>query len=337
MNRQIELQHSTFLVTGGAGFIGSNITEFLLGQGCFVRVLDNLSTGKRENLELFFENQCFEFMEGDIRDLSTCQSACSGVDYVLHQGALGSVMRSVADPVTTNEVNINGTLNLLTAARDHHVKQFVYASSSSVYGDEKNLPKREDRVGNPLSPYAVTKKANELYAKNFYDLYGLKTVGLRYFNVFGKRQDPNSDYAAVIPAFIRNILAGRPCVIHGDGEQSRDFTYIDNVVQANIKACLAGEKAWGAAVNIACGEQITICRLYSKLCELLGRDTGFAFSPSRSGDVRHSHADISRASELLGYQPEVGFERGLEWTVDWYVSQMKVRIPAANTCVQDAV
>ena len=319
---QDAIQNSYFLVTGGAGFIGSNILEALLRQGCFVRVLDNLSTGKIENVELFSDNNHFEFMKGDIREISTCQRACKGMDYILHQGALGSVTRSIADPVTTNEVNICGTLNMMIAAREHHVKRFVYASSSSVYGDERNLPKKEDRVGVPLSPYAITKKVNELYAKNFFDLYGLKTVGLRYFNVFGKRQDPYSDYAAVIPLFLKNILAGQPSVIHGDGQQSRDFTYIDNVVQANLKACLSGEKAWGNVVNIACGERITIYHLYKKMCELLGRDIELTFGPCRAGDVRHSNADISKASELLDYQPEVDFDRGLKLTVEWYANQL---------------
>lgn len=323
---QNAFQNSKFLVTGGAGFIGSNIVEVLLKQGCFVRVLDNLSTGKRENIDLFNDNELFEFLNGDIRDIAMCQRACSGMDYVLHQGALGSVTRSISDPAATNEVNVNGTLNMMIAARDNQVKRFVYASSSSVYGDEKNLPKREDRVGTPLSPYAVTKKINELYAKNFFDLYGLKTVGLRYFNVFGKRQDPYSVYAAVIPIFVRNILSGKPSVINGDGEQSRDFTYIDNIVQANLKACLAGENAWGKVVNIACGERITINHLYEKLSELLGKEVGRIYGVDRAGDVRHSNADISRAMELLDYQPEVSFERGLELTIDWYASHLGRRM-----------
>ncbi len=314
-----EMRDSRFLVTGGAGFIGSNIAEALVRQGCFVRVLDNLSTGRRENIEPFMGSRHFEFVEGDIRDISTCRQACAGIDYVLHQAALGSVARSVCDPVTTNEVNVSGTLNMMIASRENLVKRFVYASSSSVYGDEAHLPKREDRVGTPLSPYAVTKKVNELYARNFFDIFGLKTIGLRYFNVFGKRQDPNSDYAAVIPIFIKNILMEKPSVIHGDGEQSRDFTYIDNVVQANLKACTAGSSACGNVVNIACGGSISIYSLYKKICRQLGKDIACNHGPGRIGDVRHSNADISLAAELLGYRPEVSFEKGLELTVDWYV------------------
>ncbi len=313
-----EIEKFRFLVTGGAGFIGSNIVEVLVKHGCFVRVLDNLSTGKRENIEAFMGNSNFEFVKGDIRDISTCRKACDGIDYVLHQGALGSVARSVADPVTTNEVNVSGTLNMMIAAREGMVKRFVYASSSSVYGDEPNLPKQEDRVGIPLSPYAVSKKVNELYAKNFYDIYGLQTIGLRYFNVFGKRQDLNSDYAAVIPIFTRNIITGRACVIHGDGEQSRDFTYIDNVVEANLKACTAGSDAFGNVVNIACSSSITINSLYKKICRLLGKETECIYGPGRIGDVRHSIADISRAEKLLDYHPGVHFDKGLELTVDWY-------------------
>ena len=313
---------SRFLVTGGAGFIGSNIAEALLGLGCFVRVLDNCSTGKRENISGLFDNRLFEFIEGDIRDIATCQRACDGIDYVLHQGALGSVPRSIEDPVTTNEVNIGGTLNMLIAARDKHVRRFIYASSSSVYGDESSLPKTEKKAGTPLSPYAISKKVNELYAKNFFDLYGLKTIGLRYFNVFGRRQDPKSVYAAVIPLFIKNILAGRPSVIYGDGDQSRDFTYVDNVIQAHLKACLAGSEAWGEVFNIACGERITIRHLYKKLCELLGRDIEPVYGPARMGDVRHSNADINKAAEVLKYQPEVDFERGLELTAKWYLNNL---------------
>lgn len=317
---------SKFLITGGAGFIGSNIVEALLSQGYFVRVLDNFSTGKRQNIESFLDNPLFELFEGDIREVSSCQSACNDIDYVLHQGALGSVPRSIDDPITTNEVNINGTLNMMVAARDHKVKRFVYASSSSVYGDERSLPKIEDTVGVQLSPYAITKRVNELYAKNFFDLYGLKTVGLRYFNVYGKRQDTTSAYAAVIPIFVKNILAGWTSTIYGDGEQSRDFTYIDNVVQANMKACLAGGNAWGKVFNIASGERITVNHLYAKLCHLLGKNIKLIYGQERAGDVRHSNADIRLAMEILNYQPKIDFDNGIELTVDWYSNYLGMKV-----------
>ncbi len=314
-----DLSASNFLVTGGAGFIGSNIVEKLLELGCSVRVLDNLSTGKIKNIERFFEYQNFEFIEGDIRDINICHGCCDGIDYVLHQAALGSVPRSIEDPATTNAVNISGTLNMLLAARENHVSRFIYASSSSVYGDSISLPKIEGITGNPASPYAITKKTCELYARNFYELYGLKTIGLRYFNVFGKRQDPFSQYAAVIPLFVNNIIYGRPSIIYGDGEQSRDFTYIGNVVQANLKVCLSGEEAYGEVFNIACGDRITINSLYRKLCSLLGREIDPEYAPPRPGDVRHSNADTGKAERLLKYKPEIGFEKGLELTVDWYL------------------
>lgn len=322
MNLPEGLKEARFLVTGGAGFIGSNLTEALLSQNCFVRVLDNFSTGKRANIEAFISHPGFELMEGDIRDMAVCQSACQGIDYVLHQAALGSVPRSVKDPVTTNAVNVSGMLNMLVAARDHKVKRFVFASSSSVYGDEMHLPKIEDRVGMPLSPYATSKKVNELYARNFFDLYGLRTVGLRYFNVFGKRQDPDSAYAAVIPLFTKNIIENRASTIHGDGEQSRDFTYIENVIDANLKACVAESEAWGQVYNIACGDRVTINLLYQKLCKLLGKEVGLIHGPPRAGDVKHSSADIKKATEKLNYRPLFGFEKGLELTIDWYVKNL---------------
>jgi len=265
-------KNTKFLITGGAGFIGSNLAEYLVNEGYQVRVLDNLATGRIENIKELFDKPNFEFLEGDIRSLEDCQKACVGIDYVLHQAALGSVPRSIKDPKTTNDVNITGTLNTLIAARDHQVKRFVYASSSSVYGDEVNLPKVEEHIGKPLSPYAITKLVNELYAKNFYDLYGLPTIGLRYFNVFGRRQDPRSIYAAVIPNFVKELKKGKSPVIYGDGSQSRDFTYIDNVIEANIKACLAKEEANGEVFNIAYGRQVTINDLYKTITTLMGLD-----------------------------------------------------------------
>lgn len=313
-----------FLVTGGAGFIGSNLVETLLEKDSFVRVLDNLSTGKMENIKSFLGNKQFEFIEGDIRDVNMCQKACKDIDFVLHQAALGSVPRSIKDPVTTNDVNVGGTLNMLIAARDNKVKRFVFASSSSVYGDEKRLPKKEGRVGVPLSPYAVSKKTNELYARNFYDLYGLETIGLRYFNVFGRRQDPDSPYAAVIPIFIKNILNNRVSTINGDGEQTRDFTYIDNVVDANLKACFAKKAACGKVFNIANGDRISVNSLYKKICELLKRQTNMVYGPTRAGDVKDSNADIKRANRYLNYSPLLSFDKGLESAVEWYVNNSQM-------------
>lgn len=313
-----------FLVTGGAGFIGSNLVETLLEKDSFVRVLDNLSTGKMENIKSFLGNKQFEFIEGDIRDVNMCQKACKDIDFVLHQAALGSVPRSIKDPVTTNDVNVGGTLNMLIAARDNKVKRFVFASSSSVYGDEKRLPKKEGRVGVPLSPYAVSKKTNELYARNFYDLYGLETIGLRYFNVFGRRQDPDSPYAAVIPIFIKNILNNRVSTINGDGEQTRDFTYIDNVVDANLKACFAKKSACGKVFNIANGDRISVNSLYKKICELLKRQTNMVYGPTRAGDVKDSNADIKRANRYLNYSPLLSFDKGLESAVEWYVNNSQM-------------
>ncbi|MGI6123852.1 MAG: SDR family oxidoreductase [Acetivibrionales bacterium] len=312
------------MVTGGAGFIGSNLVETLLEKDSFVRVLDNLSTGKMENIKSFLGNKQFEFIEGDIRDVNMCQKACKDIDFVLHQAALGSVPRSIKDPVTTNDVNVGGTLNMLIAARDNKVKRFVFASSSSVYGDEKRLPKKEGRVGVPLSPYAVSKKTNELYARNFYDLYGLETIGLRYFNVFGRRQDPDSPYAAVIPIFIKNILNNRVSTINGDGEQTRDFTYIDNVVDANLKACFAKKAACGKVFNIANGDRISVNSLYKKICELLKRQTNMVYGPTRAGDVKDSNADIKRANRYLNYSPLLSFDKGLESAVEWYVNNSQM-------------
>ena len=316
----METSQRTILITGGAGFIGSHIVSWLLGHGAArVRVLDNFLTGSAENLEPFRQHPAFEFMEGDIRDFQTCLRACEGIDRVSHQAALGSVPRSVKDPVTSNEVNVTGFLNMLTAARDSGVRSFVYASSSSVYGDEPNLPKVEERVGNPLSPYAVTKKTNELYAEVFSRLYGMKIIGLRYFNVFGPRQDPNGPYAAVIPLFVSGILKKSPVYINGDGEQTRDFTYVDNAVQANILGMLADqEAAYGQVYNVAVGENFTVNYLYDSIREMLGSDHKPTYREPRSGDIRNSLADISRAKQYLGYEPRYRFMEGLKETVTYF-------------------
>ncbi len=309
---------SRFLVTGGAGFIGSNICEALLGQGYKVRCLDNFSTGKRENIEGFINHANFELIEGDIRDFDVCMQACEGVDYVSHQAAWGSVPRSIEMPLVYEEINIKGALNMMEAARQNNVKKFVYASSSSVYGDEPNLPKTEDRVGKVLSPYALTKKTNEEYARLYTKLYGLETVGLRYFNVFGRRQDPHGFYAAVIPKFVKALLNNEAPTINGDGKQSRDFTYVENVIEANLKAMASSSEAAGEAYNIAYGGQVYLIDLYNKLCELLGKDIKPIFGPDRAGDIKHSNADISKAKRLLGYSPDYDSAKGLELAVSWY-------------------
>lgn len=307
-----------FLVTGGAGFIGSNIVEKLMFMGYKVRVLDNFSTGSEENIMKFMDNPNFHLISGDIRDYNVCYRACKGVDYILHQGALGSVPRSINDPKSTNEVNITGTLNMLMAAKDNKIKRFVYASSSSVYGDNLDSLKVEDKIGNPLSPYAITKLTAELYAKNFYHLYKVPTIGLRYFNVFGKRQNPKSKYAAVIPIFIDKILSQESPIIYGDGKQSRDFTYIDNVVDANLKACEAGEEAFGKVFNIACGKRSYLIDIYNEICTILDEDIQPIFAPPRKGDVKHSLADIKKAKEILNYYPKTYIKEGLKETIEWY-------------------
>lgn len=310
---------TSFLVTGGAGFIGSNLVETLLDMGFKVRCLDNFSTGLRGNIAPFKERGNFEFFEGDICDFDTCREVCSGIDYVLHQAALGSVPRSVKYPLMYEENNIKGTLNILEAARlSGCVRRVVYASSSSVYGDSTVLPKVEGEEGQLLSPYAVTKHVNELYGSLYTSLYGVECIGLRYFNVFGRRQDPDSQYAAVIPLFAKTLLAGEAPVINGDGEQSRDFTYIENVIEANLKACLAPREACGQAFNIAYGQRFTLNQMYNKMCQLLEADIQPIHGPERVGDIRHSLADISKARRLLGYDPSWSFERGFEETVEWY-------------------
>lgn len=311
-------ENSLFLVTGGAGFIGSNICEAILKLGYKVRCLDDLSTGKKENVDLFINNPNYEFIKGDIKDLDTCMKACKNVDYVLNQAAWGSVPRSIEMPLFYCMNNIMGTLNMLEAARQNHVKKFVYASSSSVYGDEPILPKREGREGNLLSPYALTKRADEEWAKQYTRHYGLETYGLRYFNVFGRRQDPNGSYAAVIPKFIKQLINGERPTINGDGKQSRDFTYIENVIEANLKACMAPSSAAGEAFNIAYGGREFLNDIYKGLVEALGVNIEPIYGPDRAGDIKHSNADISKAKEMLGYNPEWSFERGIKAAIAWY-------------------
>lgn len=311
-------ENTKFLVTGGAGFIGSNLTEAILNLGCKVRVLDNFSTGKRENIEEFLNNKNFELFEGDIRDIEVCRKACEGVDYVLHQAAWGSVPRSIKMPVLYEEINVKGHLNMMEVARENKVKKFVYASSSSVYGDHPVLPKKEGVEGNILSPYALTKKVNEEFADLYFRLYGLETIGMRYFNVFGRRQDPNGFYAAVIPKFVKQLINNEAPQINGDGETSRDFTYIDNVIEANLKACLAGKEASGQVFNIAYGGRESLNNLYSKLCNLLDKDIKPIYKEERAGDIRHSNANISKAKRLLGYSPYYSMDKGLELTIEWY-------------------
>ncbi|OQC00513.1 MAG: UDP-glucose 4-epimerase [Firmicutes bacterium ADurb.Bin099] len=310
--------NTTFLVTGGAGFIGSNLCEAILKLGYKVRCMDDLSTGKQKNVDLFINNPNYTFIKGDIKDFDACLKATDGVDYVLNQAAWGSVPRSIEMPVFYCANNILGTVNMMEAAKQNGVKTFVYASSSSVYGDEPNLPKTEGREGNLLSPYALTKMADEEWAKQYTRHYGLKTIGLRYFNVFGRRQDPNGAYAAVIPKFIMQLMKGERPTINGDGKQSRDFTYIENVIEANLKACLAPEEASGEAFNIAYGGREYLNDIYFGLTKVLGVDIEPIYGPDRKGDIKHSNADISKAKRLLGYNPEWSFERGIEAAIDWY-------------------
>ncbi len=311
-------KNALFLVTGGAGFIGSNLCEAILNLGYRVRCLDDLSTGKQENVDLFIDNPNYTFIQGDIKDFDTCMSACKDVDYVLHQAAWGSVPRSIEMPLFYCANNIQGTLNMLEAARQNNVKKFVYASSSSVYGDEEHLPKTEGVEGNLLSPYALTKRCDEEWAKQYTKHYGLKTIGLRYFNVFGRRQDPNGAYAAVIPKFIKLLLNNERPTINGDGKQSRDFTYIENVVEANLKACIAPNNVSGQAFNIAYGGREYLIDIYYVLTKALKKDIEPNFGPDRPGDIKHSNADISKAKKYLGYEPEFDFARGLGEAIEWY-------------------
>lgn len=311
-------ENTTFLVTGAAGFIGSNLCEALLQKGCKVKALDDLSTGKQQNVDLFVNDPNYTFIKGDIKDPQVCLNACEGVDYVLHQAAWGSVPRSLEMPLFYNKNNIEGTLNMLEAARQKGVKKFVYASSSSVYGDEPNLPKTEGREGNLLSPYALTKRCDEEWAKLYTKFYGLDTYGMRYFNVFGRRQDPDGAYAAVIPKFLKQLMHGETPTINGDGKQSRDFTYIDNVIEANLKACLAPHEAAGEAFNIAYGGREYLIDIYYGLTKALGVDIEPNFGPDRKGDIKHSNADISKARKLLGYDPDYSFQDGIKFAIDWY-------------------
>lgn len=315
-----DLTQSSFLITGGGGFIGSHIAEYLLKHGAKkVRVLDNMVNGFQTNIEVLNKYSNFEFIEGDIRNFDTCTQACAGMDYVSHQAALGSVPRSIKEPVYFNEVNVGGFVNMLKAAVDNNIKQFVYASSSSVYGDEPTLPKQENRIGNCLSPYAATKKTNELYAQVFADVYGLKLMGFRYFNIFGPRQDPDGAYAAVIPLFVKNIMNRTEVFINGDGEQTRDFTFIDNAVQVNIKGMLTDNaEALNKVYNVAVGENFTVNYLYKACTSYLKSDFAATYREPRAGDIRDSLADISLANKLLGYQPVKRFEEGLEETIEFF-------------------
>lgn len=309
-----------YLVTGGAGFIGSHLAQRLLRDGHDVRVLDNLSTGRKANLDAIREvgkSGAFEWMEGDIRSLDTCRRACEGVQYVLHQAALASVPRSIENPVDTTAVNVGGTLNVLAAAKERGVRRVVCASSSSVYGDSDSLPKHEELPTAPLSPYAASKLAGEVYARVYARTMGLSTLSLRYFNVFGPRQDPGSQYSAVIPRFVTALRDGKRPVVYGDGLQSRDFTYIDNVVNANLKASTAPEGA-GDAMNVACGDRFTLLELLEVLGKLLGVKPNPEFQPARPGDVKHSQASIERARKLIGFEPGIGFEEGLSHTVAYF-------------------
>jgi len=315
-----DISNLSFLITGGGGFIGSNLVEYLLKYNAKkVRVLDNFSNGYRENLTEFMNNPTFELIEGDIRDLDTCKNAMEGMDYVSHQAALGSVPRSINDPATTNDVNITGFLNMMIALKDSKtVKRMVYAASSSTYGDSKSLPKVEDKIGKPLSPYAVTKYVNELYADVFGTTYNTDVIGLRYFNVFGPKQSPNGAYAAVIPLFMQSLKDNKPSKINGDGEQTRDFTFVDNVVQANVKGFFASKEAKNEIFNVACGERITINYLWDSLRVAAGSELKAIYGPPRQGDVRDSLADISKAERLLGYKPQYTVREGLKITWDFF-------------------
>ena len=330
MNFKEKLENKKILVTGGAGFIGSNLVEKLLELGTIVTVLDNFSTGYKHNIEPFFNNKNFTLIEGDIRDLETCKKACKYQDYILHEAALGSVPRSINDPITSNEVNVNGFLNILISAKDAGVKRLIYATSSSTYGDSKSIPKIENIIGNPLSPYAITKYVNELYADIFKKIYNFDTIGLRYFNVFGRKQDPNGAYAAVIPKFVIQLLNHQSPTINGDGSYSRDFTYIDNVIQMNLLALtIDKEEALNQICNTAVGDRTTIKDMAELLKKYLSvydpeiSQIEIQYGPNRQGDVPHSLASIDKAQKNLGYQPSHIFSKGLKEAVDWYWRNLK--------------
>ena len=325
----VKLSEKKILVTGGAGFIGSNLCESLLQLNNKVVCLDNFATGKRENITMFLDNPNFTLIEGDIRNLQDCMLATKEVDYVLHQAALGSVPRSIKEPITSNEVNVGGFLNMLVASRDHGVKRFIYAASSSTYGDSESMPKVEEVIGKPLSPYAVTKYVNELYAEIFSTTYGLETIGLRYFNVFGKKQDPNGAYAAVIPKFISQLIQLESPVINGDGSYSRDFTYIDNVIQANLLSMTAPQEAVNTVYNVAFGDRNTLNDLMRYLKELLYaynpaiEDVAVVYGVKRTGDIPHSHASISKVQKALQYHPQYSLQQGLKEAIQWYWEDLK--------------
>lgn len=330
MIKNKSLKNKKILVTGGAGFIGSNLCHYLVNIGAKVRCLDNFSTGHLHNIENLLKIKNFTLIEGDIRDIKTCQIACKGVDYVLHQAALGSVPRSITDPITSNEVNVSGFLNMLVSAKDQGVKRFIYAASSSTYGDSEALPKIEEQIGKPLSPYAITKYVNELYADNFKRIFDLDTIGLRYFNVFGRRQDPNGTYAAVIPLFIKKLINHESPVINGDGSYSRDFTYIDNVIQLNILAISTeDESALNQVYNTAVGDRTTLIELVNLLKNILSafdlkvKDVEIIHGPNRDGDIPHSLASIEKAKKLLKYEPTHDIEEGLKESIKWYFENLK--------------
>lgn len=324
------INNKKILVTGGAGFIGSNLVEELLRLGNIVTCLDNFATGKRENIQPFLSNPNFTLIEGDIRDLETCRKAVKNQEYVLHEAALGSVPRSINDPITTNDVNISGFLNMLVASRDEGIKRFVYAASSSTYGDSKALPKVEDKIGKPLSPYAITKYVNELYADVFAKTYGIECIGLRYFNVFGRRQDPNGAYAAVIPLFVKKFITHESPVINGDGEYSRDFTYVDNVVQMNLRALTTtNSEAVNQVYNTAFGERTTLNQLVEYLKEYLSAydkeiaNVEVLHGPNRAGDIPHSLANVDKAKTLLNYDPKFSMRQGLKEACKWYWENLR--------------
>ena len=325
MNKRVNLTNKKVLVTGGAGFIGSNLCEKLLKLGNQVVCLDNFATGKRNHIEAFIQHPEFTFIEGDIRNMEDCKKAVAGIEYVFHQAALGSVPRSINDPATSTQVNISGFVNMLVASRDARIKRFIYAASSSTYGDHPGLPKVEDKIGKPLSPYAITKYVNELYASNFAEIYGMEVIGLRYFNVFGKRQDPDGAYAAVIPKFIKQLIQKEQVIINGDGGHSRDFTYIDNVIQANLLSATVKDKnAINTVYNVAYGENTTLNTLFQLLKEFLSefdasiKSAVAANGLERKGDVKHSLASVDKAKKLLGYHPQYDIKEGLKEAIEWY-------------------